>query len=119
MNPDIFTILKATPAVTALLGSNPIRFYPWASAPEKPVTPYATYGVFNGNPENYTDQAPDITRMGTQIDIWTSTAAQAQQIFNAINAALNGVGHLISYQSTNSDDTTGLYNARMEFDFWQ
>lgn len=119
MNPDIFPILKADSAVTALLGANPLRVYPWASAPEKPQAPYATYGVFNGNPENYQAQAPDITRMGTQIDIWAKSEKSAHEIFDAINAALNNVGHLINYQTVTSDNVTGLYNARMEFDFWQ
>ena len=118
MMPPIFQTLKATAAVTALLGTKPLRFYPWGQAPQNPTKPYATYGVFNGNPENYLDRTPDIDNMGTQIDIWATTGKSCDDCFIALRDALEPLGHMITFQSATKDPETQLYTARMEFDFW-
>lgn len=119
MNPEIFPILKNTPAVMALLGSGGVlRFYPYADAPQNATKPYATYGVYNGNPENYLDRVPDIDNMGTQIEIWADNSTQCEAIFTVLRDTLEPLGHMTNFASTRRDFETQLYNARMEFDFW-
>ena len=119
MMANIFSLLRDTPAVTALLGTKPLRFYPWSNAPEKSTKPYATYGTYNGVPENYVTNVPDIYNLGTQVDIWAESVDSCEDVFEAIRDALEPIGHLTSFQSVTRDPETNLYTARMEFDFWQ
>lgn len=118
MNPDIFPILNASTAVRLLLGSNPLRFYPWGRAPENVRKPYAVYSVYNANPENYLDQVPDIDNKGTQITIYADTADKVESCFIAIRDALEPHGHMLNFSTPALDADTNLYSCLMEFDFW-
>lgn len=118
MNPEIFPILNASVAVKSVLGSNPLRFYPWGRAPQNVAKPYAVYGVYNGNPENYLNQVPDIDNKGTQIDLYAVTGESAQAVFIALRDALEPYGHMTSFSTPALDADTNLYTGRMEFDFW-
>lgn len=119
MNPRIFPILRDDTQVTALLGTNPMRFFPWGRAPQKPQTPYAVYAVYNALPENYLGQTPDIDNKGTQINIYAKTAESLEDCFTAIRDALEPYGHMTSYATPDLDAETDLYSCRMEFDFWE
>ena len=62
--PPVFTIAAAEPAVTALLGTSPVRMYPAGKAPQGVGKPYATYQLVYGTPENYLGDVPDIDSAG-------------------------------------------------------
>lgn len=118
MNPPLFTILKNTPAVTALLGTAPLRVFPWGRAPQNVVKPYAVYSVYNANPENYLDQVPDIDNKGTQLSIYAATADSLQSCYIAVRNALEPQAHMLSFATPDLDADTDLFSCRMEFDFW-
>lgn len=118
-NPSLFTILNASTSVKALLGSAPLRVYPWGRAPQNAALPYATYGVFNGNPENYLGQVPDIDNAGTQVNIWAKTGASCDACFLAVRNALEPNAHMTSFATPDLDAETDLYTARLDFDFWE
>lgn len=119
MNPDLFPILNASAEVKALLGSAPLRVYPWYRAPQNVAKPYAVYGVTVGNPENYLDRAPDMDRKLTQIDIYATTGASAEAVFNAIRDAIEQPlhAHMTNFATPSLDSDTDLYTGRLEFDF--
>ncbi len=120
MNTSMFNVLKNNVPVKLLLGSNPLRVYPYSRAPQNPRKPYATYGVVNANPENYLGQVPDIDNAQVQIDVYADTASQLESCFTAIRDALEPVAHMINYSDSNGvDESTSLYTVRMEFDFWE
>lgn len=118
MNPPLFEILNASNPVKVLLGSNPLRVFPWGRAPQNVAKPYAVYAVYNGLPENYLAQAPDIDNKGTQINIYAATAASLENCFEAVRDALEPHAHMTSFASPDQDADTNLYSCRMEFDFW-
>ncbi|WP_460640109.1 DUF3168 domain-containing protein [Larkinella harenae] len=118
MIPKLFPVLLASPPVTALLGLNPLRVFPWGEAPQNVAYPYATYGVFNGVPENYMDQVPDLDRLGTQVDVWAKTSESCQQSAVAIRNALEPIGHMTSISNMERDPQTKSYRLRLEFDFY-
>lgn len=118
MTSKVFPILNADSAVKALLGSKPLRVYPWGQAPQNVQHPYATYGVFSAQPENTMDTEPQIDNQGTQIDIWAHTAKSCDECFVAIRNALESSGHMINFQMSVRDNETQLFTSRMEFDFW-
>lgn len=118
MNPYLFPPLKASTAVKDLLGYDPLRVYPWGRAPENVVKPYAVYGVYNANPENYLGTKPDIDNKGTQIDLYGETAASVNDVFVAVRDVLEVDNYMTSFSTPDLDEDTNLYHARMEFDFW-
>lgn len=119
MNHKLFPILNASTTVKNLLGSNPLRVYPFGRAPQNTAKPYAVYSVYNANPENYLGQVPDIDNKGTQIDIYAETAQSAESCFVAIRNALEPSAHMTSFSTIGVEENTNLYNVRMEFDFWE
>lgn len=118
MNPTLFSILNNSAAVKAVLGSNPLRFFPWGRATQDTQKPYAVYSVYNGNPENYLGNIPDIDNKGTQINIYGDTSASVQAAYMAIRDTLEPIAHMTSFTTPDLDAQTDLYSCRMEFDFW-
>lgn len=118
MNPPVFTILNASATVKALLGTNPLKVFPWSEAPQNTTPPYATYGVYNGNPQNTMDQVPQIDNLGTQVDIWASSVASCLQCALAVRNALEPHAHMTSTESYERDPETNLFRTRMDFDFF-
>jgi hypothetical protein len=118
MNPQLFTILNASAPVKALLGTSPLRVYPWGRAPANTAKPYAVYSVYNANPENYLSGSPDIDNKGTQINIYATTASNLESCFNAVRDALEPYAHMTNFATPDLDSNTDLFSCRMEFDFW-
>lgn len=118
MNPDLFPLLNASNAVKALLGSTPLRVFPWSRAPQNVKKPYAVYAVYNGNPENYLDRAPDIDNKGTQLNIYADSAKSLEDCFIAVRDVLEQHAHMTSFSTPALDADTDLYSCTMEFDFW-
>lgn len=119
MTPSVFPLLKLSSVVTALLGDPILRVFPWGGAPEDVLRPYATYSVYNGVPENYMGQTPDIDNLGTQIDVWAETSSSCQDCAIVIRDALEPHAHLLSFSGNERDEETGLYRFRMDFDFFK
>jgi hypothetical protein len=111
-----------TTAVTSLIGTNPVRFWPFASAPQPPSnlygTPYAVWQLVYGSPENYINQTPDIDSGGYQIDAYATTVSEARAVLYALRDAFEPHGHVVAYNGEEKDIPTGLYRAGMTFDFW-
>jgi len=118
-NPSLFEILNANATVKALMGSAPLRIYPWDRAPENAKVPYAVYAVYNGNPENYLGQVPDIDNAGTQVEIYAGNGASCQACYIAIRNAVEPFAHMTSFSTPALDVDTDYYSARLEFDFWE
>ncbi len=114
-----FPLLYADNAVKALLGSAPLRVYPFSHAPQNAVVPYATYGVFSGQPQNQMDSVPSTDIKSTQIDVWAKTAVECKACADAIRDVLELSAHMTGFSEAQVDDETRLYRARMEFDFFE
>lgn len=117
MNSKLFSILNANTAVKALLGTSPLRVYPYGTKINKETAkPYAVYGIFNATPYNYLGDASDMDLQGVQVDIYGETSASVTACFNAIRAAITHQGYLTSYSVLDIDIDDGLYHVRMEID---
>lgn len=118
MIPSLFTILNDNNTVKGLLGSSPLRVFPWGEAPPNVTKPYATYGVFSGNPVNTMGETPQIDIDGTQVDVWGLTGSSVLSVANAIRNALQTYAHMTSYENSGRDEETKLFHCRMDFDFF-
>lgn len=114
MTPSIFPLVAASSAVTALIGSSPVRFYLFGQAPQTVTKPYAVWQIVAGQPENYLGNTPDIDYAVIQIDAYGETAASARAVYAALRDAIEPRAHITSFGGESRDEPTGLY--RVSFD---
>lgn len=118
MIPQVFTILKANAVVVALLGSDPLRVFPWDEAPQESADPYCTYTIVNGDPQNTFEKAPVVDLISTQVDVWAPTGASCEEVAVAVRNALEAHGHMTSFSQMQKEANTSLYRLRMDFDLF-
>lgn len=109
MPAPIVAACKAAPAVTALLGDNPLRLYPHGCAPQNVSKPYAVWQVVSGSPINYVNGAPDTDRYGLQVDVYADTATSADQVVTAIRKAIGARAYITGFGFDTRDPETKNY----------
>jgi hypothetical protein len=119
MRPTIYETVKATSPATALLGTNPTRFYSFGEAPADVQKPYAVWQTVGGFPENYLDDNPDMDSYLLQIDVYALTATSARAVAEAIRNAVQGVSHITSWRGESRDPDTKNYNYSFDVDWFQ
>jgi hypothetical protein len=119
MLPQIFPLLSAAPGVTAILGSPPdMRAYLHGRAPQNVATPYLTYQVVGGAPENCLTDPPPCDSFGVRVDCWADSGADCEALAVAVRAALQTSAHCTGYPVDERDPITNRYRLSMQFDFW-
>lgn len=116
MDSPAFDLAKASPAVTALLGTPP-RFFDFGEAGRDAVAPYAVRQLIAGTPENYINQTPDGDSLVEQVDIYAGTMEEARAVRDALVAALEPAGHITSWNGKFKDVDTRLYRISFTVDF--
>jgi hypothetical protein len=69
MLPDVFTLL-ASPAVKAIVGTNPARIYRHGKAPQTVAAPYITWFLVSATPENTLSETPAVDQDSVQVNLW-------------------------------------------------
>lgn len=118
-----FQIADASAAVKALLGSAPLRLWPFGLAPQKGkpgyTVPYAVQQVVYGTPQNTLSCPPDIDNFGVQFDVYAANASAAWQIAYALRDAYQGsYNQVTAWNLEGVDEETGLYRVSFTVDFW-
>lgn len=123
--PPVFEVAKASSEVTALLGVNPTRLWPFGEAPRDAngvpasATPYAVWQLSYGTPQNTLSCPPDIDNAGVQVDAYAKTAAQARAVANALSEAYeDAYHHVVSWNGEFMDDPTRLFRVSFTVEFW-
>lgn len=116
MLPPIFGLLKAAPAVTAIIGDPPAAFR-HGQAPQGTSAPYVTYFVVDGVPENVLDGTPPHDRMVMQVDCFHATDARVEALATAVRDALEASAHMTGIVINQREPDTGLYRIGLQFDF--
>jgi hypothetical protein len=117
MYPSFFSTLTGTPAVTALLGSNPTRVYPHGEAPQTVAKPYVTHQLVTGLPENYLADTADMDTCRVQFNCYGATSASALSVASAIRTALEPFGYVVSMNLTGRDPDTNNYTYSFDMEF--
>lgn len=117
MTAPIFQVCAADPAVTALLGSNPTRLYPFGEAPQGVAMPYAVWQVVSGAPENYLAATPDIDGYTLQIDVYATEATEARQVTAALRDAIEPHAHITRWTGESTDPDTGHKRSSFDVDW--
>lgn len=108
------TLFQLVKAGTTKLGTDPVRFFEFGSAPELETEPYATFQVLNGEPVNYLAGEPDLDIVVYQIDIWSKTGAELREITKEVRAAIAPAGQ-ITFFNFEWDPESGLFRAILHF----
>jgi hypothetical protein len=114
MFPPIFQVAAADPGVTALLGTAPVRLFPFGEAPEGTPLPYAVWQLVSGSPENYLAGRPDMDGFTLQIDVYAATGASARAVGAALRDSIELRAHITRWGGESKDEETGRY--RLSFD---
>ena len=114
MFPPIFQVAAADPGVTALLGIDPVRLYPFGEAPEGAALPYAVWQLVSGSPENYLAGRPDIDGFTLQIDVYAASGSSARAVGAALRDSIELRAHITRWGGESKDEETGRY--RLSFD---
>ena len=114
----MFTTVESDYECRQLLGSNPVRFWPFAAAPQDPKRPYATWQLIYGSPENYLDSPPDIDSIGVQVDVWGDTISSVREVAHAIRRAVEGSAHIVALNGEAREPDTKLYRVSFSIDVW-
>lgn len=117
--PNPFRVLAADPAVTDLIGTNPVRCFPHGQAPQGVAYPYVTHMAPSIRPINSLDSggAPADTAL-VQVSIWSSNAggavASADQVYRAVRAALEADHDIEDVRDMGKDPETGSYRIDLD-----
>lgn len=117
MLPPVFRILKAAPAVTAIVGAEP-RIYRHDAAPQDVDRPYVTWFLVTGTPENELSDVPGMDRIAFQVDCWHQQDGGIEDLAQAVRDAIEPHAHMTAIVVNGYEPETKLYRIGMQFDYW-
>lgn len=118
MIPPIFPVCAASQAVTLLLGSDPVRFYPFGVQNDNVIYPYAVWQNIDGDPENYLNQNPDIDQFSLQVDIYGNTDEEVIAVAKAIRDAIQRKANITRWGGQTRDPNTNRYRYSFDVDWF-
>lgn len=123
MLPVIFPLISADANVTALIGTDPVRFYRHGKAPQNVVAPYCTWFVVSGLPENSLDEVPRVDRFSVQIDCWSNNSGtgdeEVETLAKAIRDAIEPHAHMTGVVVDGVDPDTKRNRIGLQFTIWE
>jgi len=116
MNPPIFTIISGESDVTDLLGTDPVRFYPFGQAPDETDMPYAVWQTISGGPENHLTGVPNIDRWLIQVDVYAKRGSTARTVAEALRDAIEPEAYIVAWRGESKEgDNIFRYSFDVEF----
>jgi len=109
IGPAIYSLLAANATVTAIFGTSPMRVYPYGTAPQNTVAPYAVWRIVGGNPENTLADVAELDTMQIQFDVFATTDTDANTATQALRDVIEETLYIISWLDQGKDYDTGLF----------
>lgn len=107
MNPPIFAVCSADPAVTALIGAGiDCRLYSFGEADEGTPKPYVVWSLISGSPENYLSGRPDADGFTLQVDAYATTGDVVSKLTKALRDAIEPHAYIVRWGGTDRDPET-------------
>lgn len=113
----IFKVCAASPAVTALIGSNPVRLYPFSLQDDVVAYPYVVWQNISGEPENYLDRRPDADSYTLQVDVYADTVTSATAVATALRDAIEPHAYITRWGGQSRDPETKRYRYSFDVDW--
>lgn len=122
MLPNLFGLLKNDSAVTAIIGSNPVRFYRHGSAPQGVIAPYVTQIAVDIVPENNLSDLPPADSCRVQVSCWSDNAgtgsAGVETLAQAVRDAIEPHHHITDIRDGGRDPETQRYRIDLDVTVW-
>ena len=118
MLPPIFTWLKASNAVKAIIGTTP-RAFRHGDAPQDTTKPYVTWNLITGVPDNVLNTVPPSDRYTVQVDCWHQTDKGVEDLAKAVRNAIEPYAHMTGMPVNEREKETKLYRIALQFDVLQ
>lgn len=118
MIPPIFPVCVESQAVIDLLGSEPLRLYPFGMQNDTVIYPYAVWQNIGGEPENFLNQSPDIDRFSLQVDIYGNTGEEVIAVAMAIRNAIQAKSNITRWGGQTRDPNTNRYRYSFDVDWF-
>lgn len=117
MLPPVFATLRASSAVVALLGDPP-RVYRHGDAPQDGPRPYVAWSLISNLPENNLSDLPPVDHQVIQVDCWSKTDQEVEQLAIAVRDAIEPHAHMTGMPVNERERDTKLYRISLQFDWW-
>lgn len=116
--PPVFALLNVS-AVTALVGTNPVRVYGQGNAPQTAPLPHVTWNVIAGTTPATLDR-PGMDNHRVQVDCWAADNATGKALAIAVRDAMENGGDnvMVSFNGNDIDPETKQYRWSMDFSIW-
>jgi hypothetical protein len=115
-------LLKASGAVTAIIGSNPMRCYPAGIAAQNGSfdqnVPLVTWFTVFTIPQNYLNGAPTMDYVRLQVNAWATDFNGALALFNACRSACELSGTWVDVNQDGFDDDVKRFYVLGHIEFW-
>lgn len=119
MNPPVFSIAVASPAVLAVLGSAPTRLWPFGQAPQNEARPYAVWQIVAGAPGNSLSCIPKEDLFTVQFDAYAKAVSGARAVAEVLRDAYEAsYNPVTSWNGEDWEQATGLWRVSFSVDFW-
>jgi hypothetical protein len=116
MLPPVYQILTQAPAVYSLVSD---RIYRHGSIPhDSAISPYVTWQLVTGTPENTLSETPSMDRNTLQIDCWSLGDAQVETLAQAVRDAIEPVAHMTGVILDARETDTRLFRISLQFDWF-
>lgn len=115
--PPVFSTVSGDTAVRAALGSDPVRVFPFGTAPDNVALPYAVWQVFTGGPENYVGNLPDLDSFVVQVDVYGASPTSVRAAAEALRDALEPVHHIVGWRGESRDVETRRFRFSFDVEF--
>ena len=116
MLPAVLLTLQ-TPAVLAIVGGTPVRIFRHGAAPQDSEKPYVTWFEVAGQPYDQLSGTPCGDFDSVQIDCWSKSDLQVEQLASAVRDALDVAGIANRVVVNLRDPDTKLFRIGLEADF--
>ena len=117
MTAPIFEVVAADAGVQAVLGTNPVRFYPFGSAPQNSQLAYAVWQVVGGSPENYLAGRPDVDNFTLQVDAYGDDALVTRGVVEALRDAIELHANITLWLGESQDPATKRWRSSFRLDW--
>lgn len=119
MDWPVYSLLGASGAVTAIIGSHPTMRCFEGTAPQDTPRPYVAWAAVAGaGPENYLGELPAMDQARVQVDCFAKDLPDTVALAKAVRNAIEPSAHMVSTPITLYEPETELYRVILEFDFF-
>jgi hypothetical protein len=112
----IFAVCAASQAVRDLLGSNPVRLYPFGMQDDN-IVYLRSLAKHRWLPENYLNQRPDADHYSLQVDVYGDTDTDVIAVARALRDAIEGKAYITRWGEQSRDPETMRYRYSFDVDW--